>query len=71
MDKVRLGNKPAFACIGDGIYQDGMSIRLFIATMAMKGILSNSHMTTGLSNKDGLVKACYEIVDELLKQENE
>jgi len=70
MGEQRLGQKPTFSAASDNSYEPGMSQRLFIATMAMKGILSNSHMTTGLSNKDGLAKASYEIADELLKQEN-
>lgn len=67
MENEKLGQEPAPTCEG---YHVGMSKRFYAACMAMQGILANSHMSTGLSNKDGLIRASYEIADELLKQEN-
>lgn len=85
--KSKLGQEPAFPMVNsEGLpglitepysdfiknyYTNGMSKRFYAACIVMQGILANSHISTGLLNKDGVVKASYQYADELLKQENE
>jgi len=44
----------------------GMSQRLFIATMAMQGLIAS-----GYTGSKVISKVSYEYADELLKEENE
>lgn len=71
----KLGQQPAFATSafgdGEGVYDPGMSTRLYIATMAMQGMLSNPNRELRYDNVENFIKNCYEYADELLKQENE
>lgn len=84
MEKEKLGSEPAFpptremqelapACEG---YHVGMSKRFYAACMAMQGLLSNQTFMSQMASdyKEDLdrhiVENVYEIVDELLKQEN-
>jgi len=76
-DKLRL--EPAFPSVvslvdeKDGTTVNnieflGMSKRLYIATMAMQGYLSNPHIVTVSPKR--IIEDCYQMADELLKQEN-
>ena len=50
-----------------GSYSCGMSIRLYIATAAMQGILSDYGRTRLIP--EGTAKKAFELADEMLKQE--
>ena len=74
----KLGQEPAFPTEyenRDGSRQpiEGMSKRFYAACAAMQGLLANSNYndTDAKANKEHLINLCYEIADELLKQENE
>jgi len=71
------GQSPAFPCEHELNFnangyaaeaQDGMSKRLYIATMAMQGILSNSEIT--VKNAKDYAEMAFDFADELLKQEH-
>jgi hypothetical protein len=76
--KSKLGQEAAFATSaglsrGEDVFQEGISKRLYIATAAMQGMLANSLYTyTAVSrNRESFVKLCYDISDEMLKQEQD
>lgn len=93
MENKKLGQEPAFASQsqstnGNNIntrIQTGMSKRLYIATKAMQGILSNSELRHDilmdskqsgtnpkkLTSDEYLAKTAYEFADAILKQEND
>lgn len=84
MDSKKLGQKPAFGIpksstngfINAG--SKGISQRLYVATKAMQGLISNPDWEQGLQNSnvgatEGIeltCKAAYLYADELLKQED-
>jgi len=91
MTEKKLGSEPLYPSkvllyegrtqesyqIGTDLFQhSGISQRLYVATMAMQGLLSNhvfmSQMASDYGEKldEALAKNVYEITDELLKQEN-
>ena len=49
----------------------GISKRLYIATAAMQGMLSNSNENLVYTNTALLVKEAYNVADEMLRQELE
>ena len=74
----KLGQEPAFPQID---ITDGMSKRFYAACAVMQGLLANSQLTSLIASQfkdidadkanSVVVKAVYDIADELLKQENE
>lgn len=75
MEEKKLGSKPAFpnTCEIAGMnsnYQqlitDGISIRLYLAGMAMQGICADP----GCADPKFIAKLALECADELLKQES-
>lgn len=75
MEKEKLGQNPAFACMygtsENGYLQEGISKRFYAACCAMKGILSAENEYRCYKSDESLIRAAYEYADELLKQENE
>ena len=75
----KLEKEPAFPSVifnpqnGAGQLIEGISKRFYAASAAMQGLLANSNYkdTDAHINKEHLINLCYEIADELLKQENE
>lgn len=72
----KLGQEPAFACQPireNGQYMDmgstGMSKRLYLAGMAMQGILAGGYFNLH-SQSHEICERSFSIADELLKQEN-
>lgn len=68
MEKEKLGEDPAFPY--EDMHDKGMSKRLYIATMAMQGIMASNECGVG-HIPSTVAKWAYEIADEMLKQENE
>ncbi|MGV8961903.1 MAG: hypothetical protein ACOH2V_00800 [Candidatus Saccharimonadaceae bacterium] len=69
----KLGQEPAFATSafgnGQGVWESGMSKRFYAACAVLPAIIPcvNIHAE---DTPEYLAKKAYEIVDELLKQEN-
>ena len=90
MDKKKLGQEPAFATSAllsgnESVYQSGMSTRLYLAGMAMQGILAGDSTALTCTTENDVIEAhksykydCTKVAknalrfaDELLKQESE
>lgn len=78
MEKDKLGQEPAFACVSDNRGgQERMSKRFYAACAAMQGMLANGQLINDLAKKYGnepqitniVVDQAYRYADELLKQE--
>ncbi len=72
MEKEKLGQEPAYPMLdpNSDYHVVGMSKRFYAACCAMQGVLSLPGNTSTTTIKD-IVRASYELADELLKQENE
>lgn len=69
MGKEKLGQESMFPLADENMRYNiprGMSQRLFIATMAMQGLIAS-----GYTGSKVISKVSYEYADELLKEENE
>jgi hypothetical protein len=73
----KLGQEPAFTTSAglsgnEDIYQAGISKRFYTSCMVMQGLLANSNYkdSDAHNKKESFIKLCYEIADELLRQEN-
>jgi len=66
----KLGQDHAFAAMTENEYQRGLSKRLYIAIMAMQGLLASGIYAEKIAFNPILGKLSFEIADELLKQEN-
>lgn len=79
MGKEKLGQESMFPLADENMRYNiprGMSQRLFIATMAMQGMISNPNIIRPIdfgdaNGYDKFIKVAYSYADELLKQENE
>ena len=87
MKKEKLGQEPAFPMVNsDGVpglitkpysdyiekmYTNGMSKRLFLAGMAMQGLLASPSFTNPRMKPSDVSKMAFGMADELLKQEQE
>lgn len=75
MSEKKLGQEPAFPIIdkdygNSGIYETGVSKRLYIATQLLQGLLANPDESLLDTQMSMLVNRSYEIADELLEQGN-
>jgi len=90
MTEKKLGSEPLYPSkvllfegktqesyqIGADLFQySGISQRLYIATMAMQGMISNPNIIRPMdfgdvNGYDKFIKVAYSYADELLKQEN-
>ena len=79
MSEKKLGQEPVYPSKSKGRYADivienpGISQRLYLAGMAMQGLLANQSIR---DNDDDvqlywIAQASFNLADELLKQENE
>jgi len=60
---------PAFANAGvDGSWQDGMSLRAYIATAALQGIIAHPGMEPDDCNQVGCASLAVGFADALLKE---
>jgi len=72
MKSTKLGQSPAFSCGTDNYTQKGISIRLYLAGMAMQGILANRALVEGYDTYiyKWIAEQALAQADELLRQEN-
>ncbi len=72
MEKEKLGQTPAYPTDYVDSKNAGMSKRFYAACCAMHGICVNAGRNGySFANAKDLIGRCYELADELLKQENE
>jgi len=72
--KDKLGQQPAFPTNQSFDFQtdfNGVSKRLYIATMAMQGLINGCVVNNGNYDAKWTAKAAFNMADELLRQENE
>ena len=72
MKSTKLGQSPAFSCGTDNYTQKGISIRLYLAGMAMQGMLANHSVIdiTDLPAFTFIADKSFAMADKLLEQEN-
>ena len=66
----KLGQENAFPYASGAVFKAGITKRLFLAGMALQGLLSNCDLSSGsITNYEIYVEKAVKLADELLKQE--